>query len=116
MKKGKSWFTDREECKQEGKSDSASYTTFDGPGCPTALLSVETIRPCFVHDPVQDLIAFPCLCVTPTIPEHLKDKSELHIEGLTVIKTPVKDFSSCPKYEYVITESGEVFTNHEKDI
>ena len=109
MRRGKSWFSDRE--RQKKKS-----FIHHGPGCPTALLSVETVCPCFVHDPVQDLIALPCLSITPTIPEHFKDKAELHLDGLKVIKTPVSNFSCCPKYEYAIKETGEVLTSHEKDI
>ena len=117
MRRGKSWFTSKEECKQEGKRNWPSYTTFDGPGSPGAQLSVEAICPCFVHnaDNMHELITLPCLCFTPTIPEHFKDQTDLKIDGLTIVKTPVTNFSSCPKYEYIVKETGKVFSSHEKD-
>ena len=118
MKRGQSWFTDKETCKIQGRKNAPSYATFDGPGCPVAQLSVEAICPCFIHcvDQLMDVITQPCMCFTPTVPEYLKDKSELTIDGHTIIKTPVADFSPCPKYEYIIKENGEIFTSHEKDI
>ena len=105
-------------CKQEGKRNSHSYTTFDGPRSPTALLCLETVCPCFVHqiDKIEDLVVQPCLCFTPTIPETFKYLCELNIDGLTMIKVPVADFTSCSKYEYIIKETGEVFTSHEEQI
>lgn len=118
MRRGKSWFTSRSDCLAEGKRNSPSYTTFDGPGCPMAQLSVEAVCPCFVHltDSITDTIAQPCLCFTPNIPDQMKDKCEITMNGLTFVKAPVTNFSGCPKYEYVIKESGTVFTSYEKDI
>ena len=118
MRRWKGWFTNREVCKQDSKRNGPSYTTFDGPGSPTALLCLEAVCPCFVHqiDKIEDLIVQPCLCFTPTIPETFKDLCELHIDGLTVIKVPVVHFTSCSKYEYIIKETGVVFTSHEKHI
>ena len=48
MRRGKNWFTCKEDCKKEGKRNDLSYTTFDGSGVPLALLYVEAVCPCFV--------------------------------------------------------------------
>ena len=81
MRRGKSWCTSKEDCTKEGKRNGPSYTSFDGPGAPSALLCMESVCPCFVHQIFHEaeLITKPCQCFTPNIPEHYKDLSELEI-------------------------------------
>ena len=118
MRRGKSWFTTKEECLNEGKKNGPSYVTFDGPGCPDAMLSVESVCSCFVHmaDEYDKLISPPCLCFTIDVPPQFQGLSEIEIDGLKIMKIPVIDFGCIPKYEYVIKNTGEIFTSHEKDI
>ena len=50
---GCSWFADRDDCLNKGKSARPGYDTFDGPGAPMATLCVEAVTPCNVFKAVQ---------------------------------------------------------------
>ena len=131
MRRGTSWFTCKEKCLEEGKKHRPSYYTCDGPGAPDAHISVEAVCPCSVHSmdssPTEQdsrfqlgtnnqLIAPPCLCFTPTIPEQYRNKSEIKIDGLTFMRRPVTLFSLPPSYEYVVKETQDIFFSTQKDI
>ena len=118
MRRGVSWFTSKEECLKEGKRNGPSYTTFDGLGSPSAILSAEAVCPCFVHriDVTEDVIGPPCLCFTADIPTPFKGVTELDIDGLFIVKTPIVNFSYPPQYRYLIKNTGELFNSNEKDI
>ena len=45
MRRGTSWFTDKEACVESAKGTCPSYDTWDGPGAPDAYLSVESVAP-----------------------------------------------------------------------
>ena len=62
MDRGQTWFTDIESCRVEGKKHKPSYYTFDGPGAPIAVLCVESVCPCHVHDPLSFQVTRPCWC------------------------------------------------------
>ena len=109
MRRRKNWFTDREDCKKEVKRNSPSYSILVG-------LDVHSSVDCWNHLPMLCSWSCPRFDCSSMLPKHLKDKDELHIDGLTVIKTAVTTFSHCPTYEYIIKESGEVFISHKKDI
>ena len=62
MDRGHTWFTDVESCRVEGKKHKPSYYSFDGPGSPAAVLCVESVCPCHVHDPLSLQVTRPCQC------------------------------------------------------
>jgi hypothetical protein len=66
MKRGGSWFTSKDNCLAEGKKQSPSYCTFDGPGAPEATLCLESVCPCRVHrvagEYAKGLLTIPCPC------------------------------------------------------
>lgn len=61
MTQGKSWFTNKESCLNQGRYVQPNYTTFDGPGAPSAELCIEAVCPCHVFLTDTDITSDECL-------------------------------------------------------
>ena len=113
QRRGKSWFTSKEDCAVEARKARPKYYTFDGPDAPEMILGIESTCPCFIHD-IDDfkIITPECFCFKPKIPEQFENKERITIDGLNIVRT----ISTGPMSSYLIKESSECFSACETSI
>ena len=118
MKRGNSWYQDKQECREEGERCRPSYATWDGPNSPTAVLSVEAVCGCLVTgvDQRSYVIERACSCHPHLVPEQYRNQNEIWIDGLTIVKLPMVGFSAGGSYFYVVKETQDRFSSSKWDI
>ena len=120
LKRGDSWYVSRDVCRQQGKRNTPSYCTWDGPDSPFAQLSLESVCPCIVHCIEQEehegggeMSGSPlmCMCFSPEVPEYAKidgRPGQIHVDDVTISKAPFQ-YEWVPGIKYIIQETGDTF-------